>query len=664
MDRLVRVGEYDRLAGDNGRSVSNETWYAWNDAPTTLEGLATWDDVFLSYDGASGLELVRGARISASLFPLLGVAPAVGSSFTESQETTADAIMLSYNFWRDRFGGVTDVLGRRMMIDGRPRTVVGVMPREFYFPDRDARVWLAARPPTVIESQTTTKGRTSVSMVFSRHNGLARLKPGVTPEQAAAEATIRIATSISQRQHSIGQTSVDQVARKVVLTPILDWMTKDVKPALWILSAAVALLVATAIGNIANMQLSRATMRQREMAIRTAIGAGSRRIVRQLLVETSIVATIGALAGLGITAALLRVLPALMPEDFPRLEDIVIDARVLGVATALTAAVALVIGLLPARMSRRVSLATAFAEDGAAPVSGNCRSVAAHSRALVITGQVAVATLLLVSAGLLAQSLYKLIRVDRGYESAHLLTARIRQSSAGVPVATRATFYAEVLAKLRAVPGVTHAALSNDLPVTHADEGGEIHGRNPASPGQRMEGSVRVVGTDYLATLGMRLVRGRTLAASGVPNSELAIVVNETFAACYVPGDPLGALVSLDLDSNRPCAPTAETRSACMNPWRVVGIAADVRQSGIEAPVKPEVFAPRSQFLSPPPAAQYVSVRTTGDPAALAADLRAVVKSSSTRAFVEDVMPMETRLMTSLARPRLYAVLLGGFARW
>jgi putative ABC transport system permease protein len=662
MDGLVRVGEYDRLAGDDGRLVSNETWYAWHDAPTTIEGLATWDDVSLSYGEASGLELVRGARTSASLFPLLGVPPAMGSNFTEAQETTDDAIMLSYNFWRERFGGATDVLGRRVTIDGRPRTVIGVMPREFYFPDRETRVWLAGRPPNVIQSKTTTKLRTSVTMQFTRHNGLARLKPGVTPEQASAEAAARIADSTNQRRRSIGRTSADAVSRKVVLTPMLDWMIQDVKPALWILSAAVALLVATAIGNVATMQLSRATMRQREVAIRTAIGAGRRRIVRQLLVESSIVAAIGALAGLGVTAALLRVLPALMPEDFPRLEDIAIDGRVLAVATALTAAVALIMSLLPARMVLRVSLTNALVEDGAAPVGHSLRSPAARSRALIISGQVAVAALLLVSAGLLAQSLWKLIAVDRGYEPANLLTARIGQFSAGVPVSTRSAFYAEALEKLQALPGVTHAALSNDLPVARSSEGGEIHGRNPASPGQPIEGSVRVVGTDYLATLGMRLVRGRPFTASDVPNSGLVILVNETFAQRYIPGDALDALVWLDLDADRPCAPTAETRSACMNPWRVVGIVADVRQSGLEAPVQPEVFAPRSQFLSPPPTMQYVAVRTTGDPAALAFALRALVKEASPRAVVEEVMTMETRLMTSLARPQLYAVLLGGFA--
>lgn len=661
MDGLMRVGEYSDKAGGSGRSISNELYHAWRDAPATIEGLATWNALSLSYEGSSGSELVRGARVAANLFPLLGVPPAIGTNFTEEQESTDDAIILSHGFWRERFGGSADVLGTRVTIGGHPRTVVGVMPREFSFPDREARVWLAGRPPDVIQTKTATKFGYSVTMVYSIHDALARLRPERTPEQASAEATARVADSIGQRRHSIGRTSAD-VTRKVVLTPMLDWMTKDVMPALWILSAAVGLLFAAAVGNVANMQLSRATARQREVAIRIAIGASGGRIARQLLVESAIVAAVGAAGGLAIATSVLRALPALMPEDFPRLDDIAIDGRVLGVTVVLTLVVVLVMSLLPTRLARRVSLTSALVEDGAAPVGYSLRSPAARSRALIITGQVAIAALLLVGAGLLSQSLLKLIAVDRGYQPANLLTARLAHFATALPAGARATFYADVMARLQALPGVTHVTLSNALPVARADGPGEIQGRNPKDPGQRMEGAVHVVGTDYVATMGMRLVRGRTFASSDVPGSELVVVVNQTFAERYIPGEPLGAVVPLDLDAGRPCMPTTETASACMSPWRIIGVVADVRQSGIEAPVQPEILAPQSQFLSPPPAAQYVSIRTTGDPAALAADLRAVVKNASSRAVVEDVMTMETRLMTSLARPRLYAVLLGGFA--
>jgi putative ABC transport system permease protein len=662
VDGLVRVFEYDARRGRTMPVLSNSTYYAWHDTPETIEGLAAWDDWPLSYEGPSGLELVRGARITANLFPLVGVSPAFGVNFTEEQEITDDAIILSHGFWQERFGGDVAALGTSLTLGGRARTIIGVMPRGFQFPDRLARVWLAARPPTVIESVATRGFGKSVTLRFSFHNGLARLKPGVTPERAAAEVAARVADAFKKRRLDASGPFADGGTVKVALTPMLDWMIKDVKPALWILSAAVLLLFAAAIGNVANMQLSRAAARQREVAIRSAIGASSRRLVRHLLVETSMIAAMGAAAGLAITATLLRLLPTLMPEDFPRLDDIAIDGRVVGAAAGLSVAVALITCLMPARLARRVNLTSALAEDGAAPVGLSQRSPAARSRGLIIAGQVAIAALLLVGAGLLSQSFVKLMAIDRGYQPANLLTARLSHFSQSLPTAARSQFYDDVLTRLRSLPGVTNVALSDELPLTPGRRLGEIPGNNPVRPGQPLEGAIHVVSTDYVDAMGMTLLRGQNFATADERTSELVILVNQSFAKRYIPGEPLGASISLDLDGGRPCEPTKAVKSACTNRWRVVGILADVRQSGADAPAQPEIFASRSQFLSAMPATQYVAARTTGDPAALASDLRAIVTSASSRGVVEEVMTMDTRLMTSLARPRLYAVLLGGFA--
>ena len=657
MEGLVRVIEVSSQTEGRSSSLTNAAYYAWRDNATTVEGLAVWNEWSLVYEGPSGFELIRGARITANLFPLIGVSPAIGVHFTEEQEITDDAAMLSYGFWQERLGGSLNVLGTRLTLGGQPRTIVGVMPRGFHFPDREARIWLAARPPSVIESVKTIRGGKSVSMRFSQHNGLARLKPGVTPEQAAAEATAR-AGAASPRHFNPNRPFGRGIKRNIGVTPMLEWMIKDVKPALWILSAAVVLLFAAAIGNVANMQLSRATTRRREVAIRSAIGAGGGRLVRQLLVETTIIAAIGAIAGVGIAAAVLRALPALMPEDFLRLDGITIDRRVLGVAVGLTVAISLIMCLMPARLSRRVKLANVLAEDGAAPVGHSLRSPAARSRALIITGQVAIAALLLVGAGLLGQSLVKLIAVDRGYEAANLLTARLAHLSQGLPPSAKPQFYDDVLARLQATPGVTHAALSNDLPLTSTGGSTSI-GRLPADLSETVTGRIHVVSTDYFAAMGIRLVRGRGFTRDDVRTSPPVVVVNETFARLYLAGEPLGAVVPFDLDADRPCS---SPQGMCTNPWLVVGVVGDVRQSDAEAGFQPEVFAVRSQMISPMPATQYVAVRTAGDPAALAHDLRAIVKEASANGAIDEIMTMETRLMTSLARPRLYAMLLGGFA--
>ena len=652
MDGLVRVFETSHIA-PAGTRISNVTYFAWRDAPATIAGIGAWEDEILSHEGPSGLELVRAATITANLFPLIGVAPALGRDFTEDEEVSKDAVILSHGFWRERFGGASDVIGQRLTLGGTPRTIVGVMPNGFAFPDRDARVWLPERPPTVVKRE----GPRAIAITWSIHNGLARLKPGVTLEQASAEAAARFMSSQKPRPGA----RLREPPR-IVLTPMLDWMIKDVKPALWILSAAVALLFVAAIGNVVNMQLARAATRQRDVAIHLAIGAGGGRLVRQSLMETSLIAAIGGAAGVGIAISMLRVLPALMPEDFPRLDDIALDGRVLTVAAGLTAAVALLTCLLPARMARRVRLTSALAEDGAAPVGHSLRTPSARSRALIITGQVAIAALLLVSAGLLAQSLHRLINVDRGYEPAHLLTARLTHVTPDRLAAVRTRFYEDVVAGMRAKRGVTHVALADLLPLTPPTSfQGQIPGSHPTDPTIPMEGDLLTVDVDYFRAMGMRVVRGRGFTSDDVPTSDIVIVVNETFAQRYLSNEPLGTPIWLELDANRPCKGRGSP-SACANYWRVVGIVADVRQSGLETPVRPEIYAARSQMMSPIPPTQYIVVRTTGDPTLLAADLRALVKSASASGVLEQVMTMDARLMTSLARPRLYAALVAGFA--
>jgi putative ABC transport system permease protein len=416
--------------------MQNVTYLAWADSPQTIDGLGSWSVDSMSLDGASGVELVSLANVTASLVPLLGVAPVLGTNFTDADERTEDKVILSYAFWQERFGAAPDVLGKRLVLGGKARTIIGVMPRGFDFPTRDVRMWLTDHVPQFVERET--RGTTvSISMRFTLHNALARLKLGVTSEQAASEAVARgrghsPVTDICQNpQRRFRRDGVPQIT----VTPMLDWLVKDVKPALWILVAAAILLFAAASGNVANMQLARATSRQREIAIRSAIGAGGGRLTRQLFVETSIIAIISGAFGLGLTLVLMRVLPTLMPEDFPRVHDIAVDGRVLLVVTALTIAVSVVISLLPVRMARRVNLTSTLAEDGAAPVGQSLRSPAARSRALIITSQVAIAALLLVGAALLSQSFLKLIYIDRGYQPANLLTARITHIAHGLPAA-------------------------------------------------------------------------------------------------------------------------------------------------------------------------------------------------------------------------------------
>jgi putative ABC transport system permease protein len=546
-------------------------------------------------------------------------------------------------------------LGQRLTLAGKPRTIVGVMPREFAFPSPETRLWLAERIRSAFLSARDPgpRGETR-GLTIGLYNAVARLKPAVTPEQAASEALART-KAVSPILENGGFAAFANP--KVAVVPMLEWLVKDVKPALWMLLTAGVLLFAAAIGNVANMQLVRASSRQREIAIRAAIGAGSGRLVRQLFVETSLIAAIGSAIGLGLTSALLRVLPAALPEDFPRAEDIAIDTRVLMVVTSLAIVVSVVIALLPSRMARRVKLTSALAEDGSAPVGQSLRSPAARARALIITGQVAVAAVLLVGAALLAQSFANQIRVDRGYQPASLLTARLTLIGRGLPAGARPIFFNEVLDRLAATHGVTHAALTSHLPLTPSELPAQIFDGAPKPQGyppfdrRRMDAMLRIVSPDYFAAMGIRVLRGRGFTNQDVVSSEPVMVVNEAFAKKYFGGQPLDALLF----------PGDIVNNGDHQIWKVVGVVSDVVHRGATEPIQPEVFATFNQQRGGPYGSQFLTVRTAGDPAALSRELRTIVRGASPNGVLEQVMTMDARVMRSLSRPRLYAALLGGF---
>ena len=431
-----------------------------------------------------------------------------------------------------------------------------------------------------------------------------------------------------------------------------DWMVKDVRPALWILLAAGALLFAAAIGTVVNLQLAQATARRREVAIRSAIGAGTGRLARQLFVETTTMAAIGGTLGLALTVLLLRVLPALLPADFPRVQHIGVDPRVLALVAGLTLAVSLAVGLLPARMARRVALISALTEDGSAPIGQSLRSPAARSRGLIITAQVAIAAVLLVSAALLSKGFTRLFDADRGYSPGNLLTARVGFLSAGLPAGARAAFYREVLERVAAIQGVAHVGLTDRLPVGTADWNTKVmlNPKNAKDPDAEVDTVYRIVSEHYFASMRIRLLSGRGFSAQDTVTSEPVVVVNQAFARQYLAGNPLGAMIGPDLEQYR-----RGTRW-----WRVVGVVADVRTDSLTEPVQPELYATTDQTTNF--VGQFLTVRTEGDPATLATDLRAIVRSASRNASIDQVITMEGRLMATLARPRLYAVLIGGFS--
>jgi putative ABC transport system permease protein len=652
-DRLLRVAETRN--GRTGRvvgTVSNGTFLAWRDHPSTIEDLGGWLTQTATLTGGGDPVRIPIVPTTPSLFPILRARPLIGRLFRDGEGARAQPglVILSFGLWQERFSGRPDIVGQLIQLDDKPYTVVGVMPREFGFPDREIRAWTAWSVPPVMAEGGALSG-----VIF---RAIARLRNGVTPTQAAAEATSRARSApdmgVVARAlfGAVGPINVSAV-------PELEAMTADVRPAVLVLLAAVALLLITATANVASLQLARATTRRREMAVRAAIGAGQRRIVRQLLVENAIVGLGGGTAGLALAAGLLRLLPRLLPAGFPRLEAVTIDMRMLAFALAVSVAASIACGLLPAWHTRRLNLVETLSEDGVAPIGGAMRSPLARSRGMIMAGQVAIACVLLVSAALLTRSLVSLIRADRGYDPVNVLTARLPLPTS-YPADRRSQLLETLVERLRAVPGVTHAAYSTGLPLLSSGGFAAFKMRSPRNPDVEMDvqATQRVVSPDYFSAMRLRLVAGRTLSDADTPTTSPAIVVNQSFVRQYLGEHPVG----FHIPQRGPRAGGIRFPDDRAD-WEIVGVVGDMRQDSVEAPPQPEMFASFRQLV--PGALRnfdpILVIRTTADPTTYVSTLRELVQEQAPALALDSVMTMEDRVMTSLAKPRLYAIVLAGF---
>jgi putative ABC transport system permease protein len=650
--QLVRVTETRH--GRTGRvlgTVSNGTFLAWRDHRSTIEDLGGWLTQTATLSGVGDPVRVPIIPMTPSLFRILRVHPLIGRLFTEDEGGTnqAGAVILSYRLWHERFGGRSDIVGQVLQLNDKPYTIVGVMSRDFAFPDIETGAWTAWRVPPVVANNGALVG-----VIF---RAIARLRPGTTPEQAAAEATSR---ARSAPDMGVAARALFGAAGpiKVSAVPELQAITADVKPAILVLLAAVALLLITATANVASLQLARATVRRREMVVRAAIGAGQRRIVRQLLIESTIVGLCGGAAGLALAAGFQRVLPWLLPDSFPRLDAVALDIRALSFALAVSILASVACGLLPAWHTRRLNLVETLSEDGVASISGAIRSPAARTRALIMVGQVAIACLLLVGATLLTRSFVALVHADRGYDPVNVLTAQLPLPP-GFPAERRGQLLETLVERLRAVPGVTHAAYSTGLPFVSAGGFAAFNMRSPRNPDVEIEvqATQRLVSPDYFAAMRLRLIEGRRLSAEDTAATPPVVVVNRTFARQYIGDDPIGVRIPLR-------GPRAGLRFANEQAdAEIVGVVDDMRQDSVDASPQPEIFASLAQILASSVRnfAPILVIRTTADPILYVPTLRDLMHEQAPTLALDSVTTMEDRVMTSLEKPRLYAVVLAWF---
>ena len=651
-DRVVRLQE--TRGGRTGRvpwTITNTTYHAWRESPTTIEEIGGWmrtQSITMTI-GTDGGERVRAGLVTPSLLRVLGEQPALGRLLedTDVNRDGRHAVVLGHTLWRTRFGGDLAAVGRTIRLDDRTVTIAGVMGKDFTFPDREAQLWMPLGVNTVESGAKVIQG-----MIF---NAVARLKPGVTAAQASSEGSARgrAAPGLGAAAVALFGTASDIA---VSAMPAREALTGDVRPALVVLLAAVALIFATAIASVVVLQAARAVKRRRDVAVRMAIGASQRDLVRAWLVESGLLGAAGALFGLVVAAGIHRILPSILPPDFPRVHEVALDGAVTVFAIVISLLAVLVCGLVPAIQVRQRNLVESLT-SGAAASSGPIGWAAPTLRRAMMVAQVAIACVLLVGTALLARSFAALLVADRGYDPDGVLTAHVtirpRPFGPQVPLLER------VQERLRALPGVSVAGFGNTLPFVTTGGFRGFTMPSPSDPGVKMEVQtmIRTVSPEYFAALRLRLLAGRTLATTDTQASRPSVVVNRTFASQYLGANPIGVILPVQFGSLRD--------------FEVVGVIDDVRQGGLGGvvppafggvadPPQPEVFFAPAQWTSP--VTDLIFVVRGGASPSLATSLRTILREEDPSLVIDSIMTMEDRVMHSLARPRTYAVLLAAFA--
>jgi len=625
----------------------------------TIATLASFGLVRLTTTVGGDATRMDGFSVSAGFFPMLGVAPLLGRTFTPEESTAGyeHVLVLGYDAW-ERFGRDVNMLGRTVTFSGNPMgpfggavavdvpyTVVGVMPAGFRFPYDNAQFWVPRVPAAPPDGRP------------ARRETVARLADGVTSAAAAAEME-----AIRRDLH--GATSASAPAAggrpRYELIPLQNELTGPVKPALLVLTAAVGLVLLISCVNVANLLLARTASRRREIAVRAAIGAGPGRLIRQLLTESVLLAGLGGVIGAALAFAGVRLFRLLattlgrsdlgLASVFPRLSEVSVDAAALEYALVLSLATGIVFGLAPALRHSRPSH-----EHILRDTAGSARTGLRNG---LVVLEIALAIVLLVGAGLLINSFIKLATVDPGFEASHLLTFQIAQATSQRQEEQRA-FAETFVERLRAVPDVQSAAYARQLPLVQLQDSISLTLRRDGVDQVLAQApDIRFVSRDYLRTMGVRIISGRGFTEDDGAGRPGVVVINEALArGSFADMNPLGQIVLFGPPGHR-------------MPLEIVGVAGNVRQFGLDRAPEPQYFMDIRQvptdpvFRGPPlfPVGVYYTVRTTSNIGTTLGGIRTIARQLDPHATLSDVATMEEIVSNSMTRPRMYAVLVGVFA--
>jgi putative ABC transport system permease protein len=628
---LVVLWEKNASLNRDRNVVSAANFFDWEKQSTSFENMvAVWDARANLTDNVGEPTEVKTQLVSEPFFRTLGVQPIIGRWFSAEEDRTDNdlVVILSHRLWQNRFGSDPAVIGKNANLSGRPRTIVGVMPAGFYFLDNEVDAW-APLAQNAAHFTRENSGR------FLRT--IARLKAGVTIQQAQAEMSA-IASQLAQQypQYNKGW--------DVNVLPIYEQIVRDIRPVLLVLSAAVAFVLLIACANVANLLLARAAARQKELALRAALGAGRLRLVRQLLTESVLLAVLGGAVGVILAYWGIHALIAFAPDNLPRLDEIRIDPRVLGFTFAVALFTGVFFGLFPALHGSRVDLNDALKEGARGSTSGRNRIF----RNAFVVAEVAIALVLLIGAGLMIRSFMELHRVPAGFATDNVLTMRVQLPMAKYREAyQRANFFKQAQERIAALPGVNAIGAINFLPLTGlaSSSSFSIDGRPEPKPGEQLGTEVRSVTPTYFQTMGVPLLKGRALEARDGSESRV-LLINETFARRYFPNeDPIGKRITVSW----------EPRVAD----EIVGIVGDVKETTLEREPNPAIYWPHPrepyQFMT------FV-LRTAIDPARLSAAATKEIHALDPDQPVADIRTLNQVVAKSIARPRFNALLLAIFA--
>ncbi len=635
-EQLMNVWETDSTRGYVRGSASYPNFVDWREQNHVFERMASYHDNDFIMTGRGESTRLQGAVVNADLFPLLGVTPVIGRGFLPDEDKPGESgrvVVLSQGLFQKRFNSNPNIVNQTVVLDGKSYTIVGVMPGAFQFPVQKEPVELWT---TVALDR---EGKEPITDERGAHymNVIARLKPGVSKEQAQAEMT-----SISARLEQ--QYPDKDLHKSSRIEPTLEALVGDIRPALLILLGAVGCVLLIACANVANLLLARAMVRHKEMAIRSALGASRLRVVRQLLTESVLLSLAGGALGLLLAVWWSDLLVTLGKQNIPRALQVGLDWRVLGFTLLVSVFTGVVFGLVPAIHSSKTELTESLKEGGRGSGEGARRN---RIRGVLVVSELAIAVVLLVGAGLLIQSLWRLQLVSPGFESQNLLTFVVGIPEVKYPTEKQAQFYRDLVARVESLPGVRSASSVIPLPL-NGDAFSisfETEGR-PVAKGNQPSADFFAIGDGYFKTLGVSVLQGRDFNGRDNKQAPPVIIVNQAFARKFFPNeDPIGKRIKpgISTDTDKPAM------------REIVGVVSDVRNRNLSSELRAGYFVPAAQI---PFNQMTMVVRTTNDPHIVITAVQNEVHAMDRELPVFNVKTMDEYIAATVAAPRFNATLL------